>query len=64
MLFTLSGAEIVLQAQGGIDGWTLQEADDLAGPWVTSTSAVLQEDGSRTVMKAPGGRGFFRLFKP
>jgi hypothetical protein len=60
------GGEVVLEWPAGSTGWTLQQAASPAGPWTANTEPVISEGGRLKVHHAPvpGGRRFFRLFKP
>lgn len=61
-----SGGKILLEWPATTSGWTLQQADDLAGPWTTSAAVPASVNGKWQVEQAPGGSGcgFFRLVKP
>lgn len=60
------GGQVVLEWPAGSSGWTLQQAASPAGPWSANTDPVTSESGRLTVrhVPIPGGRRFFRLFKP
>jgi hypothetical protein len=49
----------------GSTGWSLQEAENPAGPWVASSAVPVSSAGVwQVTASAGGGRRFFRLFKP
>ncbi|MCW1917020.1 DNRLRE domain-containing protein [Luteolibacter sp. GHJ8] len=48
----------------GSTGWTLQEADNLSGPWTASTATPASSAGVWQVSATAGSRKFFRLYKP
>jgi hypothetical protein len=60
------GGQVVVEWPAGSTGWALQQAAGPAGPWTANTEAVTAEGGRFRVHHAPipGGRRFFRLFKP
>ncbi len=50
----------------GSTGWSLQEAENLSGPWTSSTAVASENAGiwQVTATTAGGGKRFFRLYRP
>jgi len=61
-----AGGQVVLEWPASASGWTLQQAESLAGPWATTPEPAISINGRWRVSQAPaaGGRRFFRLAKP
>ncbi len=57
------GAITVKWPVAGSEGWTLQRATTLAGPWTANTAAVASVSGNWQIQPANVGREFFRLVK-
>jgi hypothetical protein len=66
LVIAIQGGEVGLAwSVAGSTGWSLQEAETLAGPWTASAAVPVSNAGMWEVMASAGaGRRFFRLFKP
>jgi hypothetical protein len=62
---TMQGGQISLAwPVAASSGWSLQEAESLAGPWTASAATAVSNAGVWEVTAPVAGKKFFRLFKP